>query len=51
VVTRTSDLALASGSNLFRAAAAVLFIGLVVAWLTVAVRTAIGTWSGRLLRA
>jgi C4-dicarboxylate transporter/malic acid transport protein len=51
VVTGTSDLALASGSDLFRAAAVLLFTGLVVAWLTVAVRTAAGTWSGRLLRA
>jgi C4-dicarboxylate transporter/malic acid transport protein len=50
VVTGTSDLALASGSDLFRAAAVLLFTGLAVAWLTVAVRTAAGTWSGRLLR-
>jgi C4-dicarboxylate transporter/malic acid transport protein len=51
VVTGTSDLALVSGSDLFRAAAVLFFTGLVVAWLAVAVRTAAGTWSGRLLRA
>jgi C4-dicarboxylate transporter/malic acid transport protein len=51
VVTGTSDLALASGSDLFRGAAVLFFAGLVAAWLVVAVRTAVGTWSGRLLRA
>ena len=51
VVTGTSDLALASGADLFRGAAVLVFVGLVVAWFIVAVRTAAGTWSGRLLRA
>jgi C4-dicarboxylate transporter/malic acid transport protein len=51
VVTGTSDLALASGSDLFRGAAVVFFAGLVVAWLAVIVGTAAGIWSGRLLRA
>jgi C4-dicarboxylate transporter/malic acid transport protein len=51
MVTGTSDLAVASGSDLFRGAAVLLFVGLVGAWVVVAVRTAAGTWSGRLLRA
>jgi C4-dicarboxylate transporter/malic acid transport protein len=50
VVTGTSDLAVASGADLFRVAAVLFFAGLVLAWLAVAVRTAAGTWSGRLLR-
>jgi C4-dicarboxylate transporter/malic acid transport protein len=50
VVTGTSDLAAASGSDLFRAAAVLFFIGLVAAWSVVAVRTAAGIRSGRLLR-
>jgi C4-dicarboxylate transporter/malic acid transport protein len=49
VVTGTSGLALASGSDLFRAAAVLFFAGLLAAWLIVAVRTAAGIWSGRLL--
>jgi tellurite resistance protein TehA-like permease len=51
VVTGTSGLALAPGSDMFRAAAVLFFAGLVLAWLAVAVRTVGGTWSGRLLQA
>ena len=51
VVTGTSDLAVASGADLFRVAAVLFFAGLVLAWLAVTVRTAAGAWSGRLLRA
>jgi C4-dicarboxylate transporter/malic acid transport protein len=51
VVTGTSDLSLASGSDLFRVAAVLFFAALVVAWFAVTLRTAAGTWSGRLLRA
>lgn len=51
VVTGTSDLAMASGADLFRVAAVLFFAGLFLAWLAVIVRTAAGTWSGRLLRA
>ena len=50
VVTGTSALARTSGLTLFTAAAAALFVVLVGAWATVAVRTARGVWTGALLR-
>jgi C4-dicarboxylate transporter/malic acid transport protein len=50
VVTGTSALAITTGTDLFRVAAAVFFIGLLAAWITVAARTAYGTWTGELLR-
>jgi tellurite resistance protein TehA-like permease len=50
VVTGTSDLAVSSGTDLFRVAAAVFFLGLLAMWLMVAVRTARGMWTGALLR-
>ncbi len=50
VVTGTSALALHTGAGLFEAAAIVLFVGLVVAWAIVAVRTAHGALvTGQLL--
>ena len=51
VDTGTSGLAAATGLSLFTGAAVVLYLALVAAWLVVAVRTARGVWSGRLLRA
>ena len=48
VVTGTSGLALHSGAEMFRLAAAVLYACLVLAWLLVAVRTAHGSLRGRL---
>jgi tellurite resistance protein TehA-like permease len=50
VVTGTSALAITTGTDLFRVAAAVFFIGLLAAWITVAARTTYGTWTGELLR-
>ena len=50
VVTGTSGLATHSGATFFTVAAVVFFLGLVVAWATVAVRTAHGVFTGRLLR-
>ena len=47
-VTGTIGLALATGSEVLRAAAVVFFIGLVIAWLLVAARTARGAITGRL---
>ena len=49
-VTGTSALAAHTGADAFRWAAVVLYLGLVVAWLVVGVRTARGTWRGELLR-
>jgi C4-dicarboxylate transporter/malic acid transport protein len=47
-VTGTSGLALHTGSQMFRIAAAVLYAGLVLAWLVAAWRTAHGSFRGRL---
>lgn len=47
-VTGTSGLALHTGATMFRIAAAVLYAGLVLAWLIVAVRTAHGSIRGYL---
>jgi C4-dicarboxylate transporter/malic acid transport protein len=47
----TSGLALHTGSNLFRVAAVVFYLGLVAAWSTVAVRTAGGSLRGTLFLA
>jgi C4-dicarboxylate transporter/malic acid transport protein len=49
-VTGTIALAAHTGADAFRWAAIALFLGLVVAWLVVGVRTARGTWRGELLR-
>jgi C4-dicarboxylate transporter/malic acid transport protein len=49
-VTGTTGLALHTGATMFRIAAAVLYAGLVLAWLIVAVRTAHGSIRGSLLR-
>jgi tellurite resistance protein TehA-like permease len=49
-VTGTTGLALHTGATIFRIAAAVLYAGLVLAWLIVAVRTAHGSIRGSLLR-
>jgi C4-dicarboxylate transporter/malic acid transport protein len=51
VVTGTSGLAAATGANVLAVAAAVFYVGLLVAWGTVAVRTGHGVYRGRLLRA
>lgn len=51
VVTGTSGLAAATGLSLFAVPAVIFYLGLVLAWATVLVRTAHGAWSGRLLRA
>jgi tellurite resistance protein TehA-like permease len=47
-VTGTTGLALHTGSDLFRYAAALFYAGLVAAWITVAVRTARGSLRGTL---
>jgi tellurite resistance protein TehA-like permease len=47
----TSGLALHTGSDLFRVAAVLFYLGLVAAWITVAVRTAGGSLRGTLFRA
>lgn len=47
-VTGTTRLALQTGLPALRAAAVVAFVGLLAAWLTVAVRTAAGSLSGEL---
>jgi C4-dicarboxylate transporter/malic acid transport protein len=47
-VLGTSELALHTGSNLFRVAAALFYVGLVAAWITVALRTARGSLRGTL---
>ena len=49
-VTGTSGLALHTGADLFRWTAAAFFVGLLVAWVTVATRTAHGAARGDLLR-
>lgn len=51
MVTGTSALAAATGNDVLTAVACALFLGLVGAWCTVAVRTARGVWSGQLLMA
>ncbi len=51
VVTGTSGLGAATGAALFTDAAVVFYLGLVVAWTIVAVRTARGVYLGHLLRA
>lgn len=50
VVTGTSALATATGAGFLSVAALVLYAGLVLAWATVAFRTARGVWDGHLLR-
>ena len=50
LVTGTSGLAAATGLHLFSVPAVVLYAALVLAWVVVAVRTARGTYRGRLLR-
>ncbi|MEA2700411.1 MAG: hypothetical protein QOI66_4682 [Myxococcales bacterium] len=50
-VLGTSELARHTESNLFRVAAVVLYLGLVVAWITVALRTGRGSLRGTLFRA
>jgi C4-dicarboxylate transporter/malic acid transport protein len=45
-VTGTTGLALATGSDMLRVAATVFFAGLVIAWLTVAIRTTRGAARG-----
>ena len=47
-VTGTTGIALHTGSEMFRIAAAVLYAALVLAWIVVAVRTAHGSLRGRL---
>ncbi|MBO1766715.1 TDT family transporter [Allobranchiibius sp. GilTou38] len=49
-VTGTSGLALHTGSTVFHWAAAVFYVGLLIAWATVAVRTAHGSVRGTLFR-
>ena len=51
VVTGTSGLAAATGAGFLTVSAVVLYAGLVTAWGVVAVRTARGAWTGRLLLA
>ncbi|MDQ1749369.1 MAG: hypothetical protein QOE71_425 [Pseudonocardiales bacterium] len=50
-VLGTSELALHTGSDLFRVAAVLFYFGLVAAWITVALRTARGSLRGTLLLA
>ena len=50
VVTGTSGLAAATGATFLEFTALALYAGLVLAWGTVAFRTARGVWDGRLLR-
>jgi tellurite resistance protein TehA-like permease len=50
-VTGTSELALHTGSDLFRVAAVLFYLGLVAAWITVALKTAQGSLRGTLFRA
>lgn len=50
-VTGTTGIALHTGSDLFRVAAAIFYIGLVAAWLIVAARTVHGSVKGRLFLA
>ncbi|EAP97761.1 C4-dicarboxylate transporter/malic acid transport protein [Janibacter sp. HTCC2649] len=50
VVTGTSGLAAATGATFLQFTALALYAGLVLAWATVAFRTARGAWDGRLLR-
>jgi len=49
VVTGTSGLAAHTGADLLVVAAVVFYVGLLLAWSVVAVRTARGVWSGHLL--
>lgn len=50
VVTGTSGLANTTGATFLSVASVVLYAGLLLAWATVAFRTARGVWDGRLLR-
>jgi len=50
VVTGTSGLAAATGATFLSVTALALYAALLLAWATVAIRTAQGVWSGRLLR-
>jgi C4-dicarboxylate transporter/malic acid transport protein len=50
-VLGTSELALHTGSDLFRMAAVLFYLGLVAAWITVALRTARGSLRGTLFLA
>jgi tellurite resistance protein TehA-like permease len=50
-VTGTSELALRTGADLFRVAAGLFYLGLVAAWLTVALRTGRGSLRGNLFLA
>ena len=50
LVTGTSGLAQSTGSVLLAGVSGLFFLGLLGAWLTVAVRTTTGLWSGALLR-
>jgi C4-dicarboxylate transporter/malic acid transport protein len=51
MVEGTSGLALHTGSDVFRVAAMVLYVGLAAAWVTVAIRTAKGSFRGTLFLA
>jgi tellurite resistance protein TehA-like permease len=51
VVTGTSGLAAATGAEFLSVAAVLFYVGLVVAWATVGVRTVRGAYGGQLLRA
>jgi tellurite resistance protein TehA-like permease len=51
VVEGTSGLALHTGSDVFRVAAMLFYVGLVAAWMVVAVRTARGSLRGTLFLA
>lgn len=51
VVAGTSGLAAATGAHFVVAAAVVFYVGLLVAWATVAIRTGHGVYHGHLLRA
>ncbi len=50
VVTGTSGLVAATGAHFVVAAAVVFYVGLLVAWATVAIRTGHGVYHGHLLR-
>jgi C4-dicarboxylate transporter/malic acid transport protein len=51
LVLGTSELALRTGSDVFKVAAVIVYAGLVTAWITVALRTARGTMRGSLFLA
>ncbi len=50
VVTGTAGLAVTAGADFFVVAAVAFYVGLLLAWLVVATRTARGVLDGRLLR-